>query len=221
MRLGIIEYGAGNYESVVRAVQSLGVEPVPVAGAEDWSAEEGNLTHLIFPGVGSAAQAMAALETRRLKEPILAHARAGKPLLGICVGMQVLGNSSEETGAGAHGFVGGLGLLNFSVERLRVKAPVPHMGWNSVSFSGKQAAASFSSVTAVEKNPHFYFVHSYAASIEQTDSEVVWGTTDYDGVAFVSFVGRENVMGAQFHVEKSGLAGLALLSDFFRWGESC
>jgi glutamine amidotransferase len=221
--IGIIDYGAGNFLSVERAFRKLGVEPLRVTPSTRATIRE--LTHLVFPGVGRAAQAMTAIQESGLSEGILAHAKQGKPLLGICVGMQLLGKYSAEDETA------GLGLLDFSLAHLRdmgVKAVVPHMGWNELDFRGwspnalQQQGHCTSRILANDfvssmDRKDVYFVHSYAAptgSVGAAGADIVVAQTVYDGVPFAAIVGKENILGTQFHVEKSGQVGLDILNAF-------
>lgn len=212
LNLGIVDYGAGNFESVRRALRSIGVEAQRISRREDVRADS-QLSHLIVPGVGRASQAMRALKERGLEALIRDHMAAGRPLLGICVGMQILGMWSEEDDTP------GLGVLDFKLKRLRVADPVPHMGWNSVTFSPDHESVtagrftSFSSLSE-EESAHFYFVHSFAALVEDVAADLRLGLTSYAGVSFVSVVGKRNILGCQFHIEKSGRAGQELLRSF-------
>lgn len=201
----IIDYGAGNLGSVVRAVEALGHTPRVVREA----AEVASCGRVLFPGVGHAGQAMRALREKGLDVALKAHVRAGKPLLGICVGMQVLGLHSEEDDTPC------LGLLPFHLRKFRTSEPVPHMGWNSLApvATHPAAAAAFAGFAA---GVDAYFVHSYYAPLEAASSSVALATTSYGGETFVSAVAQGAVWGMQFHVEKSGRAGLALIANFLK-----
>lgn len=207
-KVGILNYGAGNFGSVKRAVEALDVVPVEVADA---SALE-RVERLIFPGVGSAQQAMAELRQRKLLEPIKSFAQSGRPLLGICVGMQVLGEWSEE------GDTTCLGLLPYRVEKFLCTDPIPHMGWNSVAWHKNNPV--FGSATAgISADANFYFVHSFAAFVEGglQKSEPILGVSTYGSRDFCAFVAHRNIWGAQCHIEKSGRIGLQLIENFLRW----
>jgi glutamine amidotransferase len=221
--IGIIDYGAGNFLSVERAFRKLGAEPLRVTPSTRETIAD--LTHLVFPGVGRAAQAMTAIQESGLAESIRSHAELGKPLLGICVGMQLLGKYSAEDETT------GLGLLDFSLSHLRdmgVKAVVPHMGWNELDFRGWSPASTSQPGHCTSKilenafvssmdHKDVYFVHSYAApigSVGAAAAEIVVAQTVYDGVPFAAIVGKENILGTQFHVEKSGQVGLDILNAF-------
>jgi glutamine amidotransferase len=156
-----------------------------------------------LPGVGHYTEGARRLSEGGWRAPIAEFAASGKPLLGICLGMQLLGEGSAE-GDGE-----GLGLLPFRLERLPAApgTPVPHMGWNTVA-----AAGAGSPLLESEEEARFYFVHSYAV---RADSALAQGTTDY-GTPFASVVGRGNVHGVQFHPEKSHRFGMTLLRNFAR-----
>lgn len=239
MKVGVIDYGAGNFQSVVRALRFIGVEPRAVNSRSDYDGS--GVTHLIFPGVGRASQAMDAVRVRGLDTVIRRHAGDGLPLLGICVGMQVLGRFSAEDHTTC------LGLLDFELKRLECAEPVPHMGWNLVRFrpehplvaSGPFAQfhslvprqggeAALGATEGSGGDAHFYFVHSYAAVLDGpvagsdgTSMQATVGTTDYGTVSFSSVVGTGNVLGVQFHVEKSGRAGQQFLRDFLKMEALC
>lgn len=202
--IGILNYGAGNFGSVKRAVEALGCTPLEVRTANDMQ----SVSRLIFPGVGSARQAMMELDELDLLSPLKDFALSGRPLLGICVGMQILGEWSEE------GDVACLGLLPFRVTRFRCREPIPHMGWNAVEW--KKSHPLFSTAAqGIGAEANFYFVHSYAAFSESVkDSSALLGTTTYGGEIFTAFVAQGNIWGAQCHIEKSGRTGLQFLRNF-------
>lgn len=189
----VVDYGMGNLRNVQRALEHLGctvlVTPDPQAIRR--------ATTLILPGVGAFGEAVNRIDGLSLRAPILEHVRAGRPLLGICLGMQLLFEDSEESPGTA-----GLGLIPGSVVRFRTDLVVPHIGWNDVH------PIAPSTLLAPEGGC-FYFVHSFHAGA--TPAAV--GTTEY-GVTFTSVVEQRNVFGVQFHPEKSQAAGLALLQRF-------
>jgi glutamine amidotransferase len=194
-RLAIIDSGGANIASLQFAVQRLGID-------SDLTTDPARLraaSHVLLPGVGAAADCMGRLE----KAGLVATIRELKqPLLGICVGMQLLFEASEE------GDVGCLGLLPGRVSRFpdRNNLPVPHMGWNQLEFS-----ASSPLLNDIRHGDYVYFVHSYAAPV----SELTLATTHY-GNTFAAMVQRGNVYGAQFHPERSAKVGAQLLKNFLQ-----
>lgn len=194
--IAIIDYGMGNLHSVSKAVERLGREAVVTSDPRDIMAAEG----AILPGVGAFGDAMDNLRETGLRETTLRYAESGKPLLGICLGMQLLFAESEE-----HGRHEGLGLLPGKVVRFRGPYKVPHMGWNRLLF--RQPSPLLNGL----EEGYVYFVHSYHA-IPQQPSDLL-ATTDYFQ-AVTAIVGRDNVYGMQFHPEKSGELGMRLLERF-------
>jgi imidazole glycerol-phosphate synthase subunit HisH len=198
----VIDYGAGNLRSVVNALHALGYQPLVSGDADTVSRAE----VLILPGVGAAGAAMAELEQRHLTEPIRRHIAAGKPFLGVCLGLQLLLDETEEGGAPC------LGVLPGRVRRFPAGLKIPHMGWNQVR---QQAAHPVFS--GIPDNANFYFVHSYYAAPSRP--EAVAGTTDY-GVTFCSVVAQGKLVATQFHPEKSGSHGLKIYGNFLRLAEA-
>ena len=198
MTVALVDYGMGNRRSVEKALEHVGARVARTAQREEIAAADA----LVLPGVGAFPEAMRRLAALDLIELIRERAAAGVPLLGICLGMQLLFESSDE-----HEGSAGLGLLPGTVGRLRAPGlKVPHIGWNTVTFARPSALTEGLGEAAA-----FYHVHAYAClPLEQSD---VVGRGDYGG-SFVSIVERGNVMGAQFHPEKSSLDGLALLRNF-------
>jgi glutamine amidotransferase len=159
---------------------------------------------VILPGVGAFGDAMANLEARRLLAPVLRQAESGKPLLGICLGMQLLFDESEEMGQHR-----GLGLLPGRVVRFpEGELKVPHIGWNQLHIDRQDPL-----VNGIEQGAYAYFVHSYYVAPEEPSD--VLASTDY-GIEFAAMVGRGAIWGAQFHPEKSQEVGLRLLDNFVR-----
>ena len=203
--IGVLNIGMGNLRSVENAVYQLGFDPLVVehqCGFDD-------LTHLILPGVGNFSAAMPEIDTRQLKQPILDFVASGRPLLGTCLGMQLLMGMSDEGGIHA-----GLGLIAGNVGRLQGEGlRVPHVGWNILNMT--QSHPIF---LGIKKGHDFYFVHSYAAVCEQ--EEDVLASTEYGGPV-TAVVGRANVVGVQFHPEKSQVNGLRLIENFCNWDGKC
>ena len=195
----IIDYRAGNAPSVLNAVNRLGYE----AELARSSRELEGASRIILPGVGSARATMDSLrETGLLNAAENAVLRDKIPFLGICVGLQILFEYSEEENTDCLGWLKGR-VVRFDASRVRV----PQMGWNHVRFVKKAAFEA--------RGGYFYFVNSFAAVPE--DGDDLWGTADYNG-PFAAAVCRDNINAFQFHAEKSGEAGLALLNGFLRAG---
>lgn len=197
LRAAIIDYGVGNLRSVEKAFAAAGAAAA-VSGDERALREA---EALVLPGVGAFGACARALKDRGFDALVRERAGEGVPLLGVCVGMQLLFEESEEFGRSE-----GLGLLKGRVRRFDGNLRVPHVGWNQVK--AKRAHPLFA---GVEDEAFFYFVHSYYC--ETADPEDTIGETDY-GVAYASVVARGRVCGVQFHPEKSQSAGLRLLRNF-------
>jgi glutamine amidotransferase len=198
--VAIIDYGVGNLRSVEKAFQAAGCEAV-VSGDESVLREA---RRLVLPGVGAFGACMGALKERGFDELVQERVDEGTPLLGVCVGMQMLFEESEEFGRRA-----GLGFLRGRVRRFDNGLHVPQVGWNVV----RQSAGAQSLFEGIEDETFFYFVHSYYC--DALDQRDVLGLTDY-GLDYASVVGRGRVFGVQFHPEKSQAAGLRLLRNFAR-----
>ena len=196
-RVAIIDYGVGNLRSVEKALAATGCEAVV-------SSDESVLRDaekLVLPGVGAFAACMKALQERGFDRLVCERARAGTPLLGVCVGMQVLFDESDEFGS-----TPGLGLLRGRVRRFSNSLVVPHVGWNRIH--QKRPHALFE---GIENRAFCYFVHSYYC--EPGDDAVIAGETDYGG-RYASVVADGNICGVQFHPEKSQDVGLRMLKNF-------
>lgn len=201
--IAIIDYGMGNLYSVSKAVERLGYEAVITDDPQTIAAASG----AILPGVGAFGDAMQYLRETKLDEVTKAYAASGKPMLGICLGMQLLFTESEEYGTNE-----GLNLLPGKVVRFSGDYKIPHMGWNKLSFLQEQSPL-FSGLT----EGHVYFVHSFHAKPEQASD--LLATTDYHQQV-TAIVGRGNVFGMQFHPEKSGELGMQLLGSFLALAEN-
>lgn len=198
----IVDYNAGNLGSVQRACSSLGIEsaitkdPETVAGAE----------RIIFPGIGAAPASMETLRAWSLDEALKSAFARGAPILGICIGAQIILDRSEE------GNVDCLGLVPGETVRFRLDDPglkIPHIGWNGI-----RATRPHPLLDGIEEGDEFYFVHAYHP--RPADAENVFAVTEY-GTAFCSALGRDNLFATQFHPEKSGRLGLGILDRFSRW----
>jgi glutamine amidotransferase len=202
--LAIVDYKAGNLTSVQLALETMGVSGVITSDPQVVASAD----RVIFPGVGAAGAAMDTLRRLGLDEALRDVVRKGKPLLGICVGMQVLLDFSEEDGG-----TDTLGLVPGKVVKFRPtnrRDKVPLIGWNSVSWSPEKSRHPF--LRGIENGSDFYFVHSFY-SVPQ-DPKGILATTEYAGVTFTSMLQHENVIAVQFHPEKSGKNGLKLLANF-------
>ena len=196
--IALVDYGMGNRRSVEKALEHVGAQVRRTADPGAIAAADG----LLVPGVGAFPEGMRRLRATGLDEVIRERAAAGVPVLGICLGMQLLFDSSTEHEGGR-----GLGLIPGTVTRLDPRgAKLPHIGWNEVVFRRPGALTENFGPTAA-----FYHVHSFVCRPSEDDDVV--GTGEY-GESFASIVERGNVMGAQFHPEKSSRAGLALLGNF-------
>jgi len=204
--IGIVDYGMGNLRSVRNALEVQAIE----ARIVETPAELGEVERLIVPGVGSFAHAMAELHTRGLVEPLRARAASGVPMLGICLGMQLLVSLGTEVEPAE-----GLGLIPGVAELLPVEPPqrLPHVGWNSLILARPHPVFA-----AVRKTADFYFVHSFVVRVD--DAAHSLATTTY-GDAFTSVIARDNIVGVQFHPEKSQENGLRILENFAAWDGTC
>jgi imidazole glycerol-phosphate synthase subunit HisH len=200
-QVAIIDYGVGNLRSVEKAFAATGCEAM-VSADED---ELRNAKRLVLPGVGAFAACMKALTTRGFDRLVREKASEGTPLLGVCVGMQLLFEESDEFGA-----TSGLGLLRGRVRRFENDLVVPHVGWNRIH--QKREHLLFD---GIENGSFCYFVHSFYC--EPADEMVVAGETEY-GVRYASVVAAKNICGVQFHPEKSQEVGLRMLRNF---GQDC
>jgi glutamine amidotransferase len=207
--IAVVDYGMGNLRSVSKALEHVAPQarvqvtsdPAAVAAAD----------RVVFPGQGAMPDCMREMEARGLRPAVLAAAQA-KPFLGICIGLQMLFESSDE------GDTRGLGVFAGRVRRFAREAmhdqegrrlKVPHMGWNQVRQRDEHPLWA-----GIEDGTRFYFVHSYYAQVE--DSQMVSGVTDY-GLPFTCAVARDNIFAVQFHPEKSHTAGLRMLLNFVDW----
>lgn len=203
-KIAVLDYGVGNLKSIMNA---LAILPCDAQLTRD---PEQILTcdKVILPGVGAFGHCMDRLCFYGLHQVIQSVVNEGKALLGICVGMQMLFESSEE-----HGFKKGLGLIEGAVKKLPVvidqDCRLPHIGWNEVRYLHREKQAVFSSLPQQE---NYYFVHSYAC--QPTNDKTILAKTHYADIDFAAAVIRDNICGLQYHPERSGKAGLELLNTF-------
>ena len=197
--IAIINYGAGNLQSVKKAFDYLGVDTMVTENPEELMRAEG----AVLPGVGAFGDAMAALRSRGLEGPVKEYAASGRPFLGICLGLQLLFEGSEEAPG-----VPGLGLFRGKIVRIPQKEglKIPHIGWNSLEVKRRDGLFA-----GLEEEPYVYFVHSYYLKAE--DPSLVSAQTRY-GVLIDAAVQRGALHAVQFHPEKSGRTGLAMLKNF-------
>lgn len=199
--IGVLDYGIGNIGSILNMLKRVGAEAKAVTGKEQLD----DCHKLILPGVGAFDQGMALLDASGMREGLDRAVAGGRPVLGICLGMQMLGLKSEE------GVSPGLGYIPFSLQRFRLESQpelkIPHMGWDFVTLDQPEDKL----VMGLEQPARFYFVHSYHAVCD--DPADVLMTCDY-GYPFAGAVHRDNVWGTQFHPEKSHRFGMCLLSNF-------
>ncbi len=196
VKVTIVDYQAGNLRSVQKALERFGVRPAISSDPKDVEEADG----VVFPGQGAAGPAMRNLEARGLVDPIKRYIEEDRPFLGVCLGLQLLLDGSDEHDEAC------LGVLPGRVRRLPDTVKIPQMGWNSV-----ELPTSHPIFRRVPDGSYFYFVHSYYADPEE--NAVVAGTTTY-GVQFASAVARSNLVAVQFHPEKSGATGLRLYAAF-------
>lgn len=201
--IAVIDYGMGNLRSVEKALEIAGADVLVTSSRSGIE----KCAKLVFPGVGSFGDAMKELKSRRLIGPIKDAIEKGKPFLGLCLGLQLLFENSEEAPG-----VKGLGVLAGEVKRFKPGAlKVPHMGWNNIKVKSQRSKTRI--LNGIQKDPYMYFVHSYY--VKPDDDSVVLTTTDY-GIKFASAVAMDNVYGLQFHPEKSQAVGLKILKNFVR-----
>lgn len=205
----VIDYGVGNLLSVARALEFCGGEvevtsdPTKIRSA----------SRLVLPGVGAFGDCIGELRSRRIDDAILQFTASGRPMLGICVGMQIMFEHGTEFGEHT-----GLGLLSGTVEEIPRVRPdgsirrIPHIGWAPLDMQGDRAKDSGNFLSSVRTGEAVYFVHSFHAV--PSTPELIVATADYDGLAVCAAVAKGNVLGCQFHPEKSGQVGLRILDNF-------
>jgi glutamine amidotransferase len=203
--IGILDIGMGNLGSVRNAVYQNGFDPILVSASANFD----DLSHLILPGVGNFSAAMLQIESSDLKKIIFDFVASGRPMLGTCLGMQLLTDISEEGGANK-----GLGLIPGEVLRLNADhLRVPHMGWNTLNINDQHPIFE-----NIKSGCDFYFLHSFEVVCKSKNH--VLATTDY-GELVTAVIGSKNIIGVQFHPEKSQVNGLRLIENFCRWDGKC
>ena len=204
--IAVVDYGAGNLRSVARALLRSGLEPEVTSDPSQVRRADG----VVLPGVGAFADAMTSLRAKGLDAAVRETVEAGRPYLGLCLGLQVLFEESDE-----HGRSPGLGLLRGRVERFPERDAsgerlrVPHIGWNAVRFQGDHPL-----LARLPQEDCFYFVHSYRAVPAEPEA---WAGAAEHGGAFAAAVARDNLFAVQFHPEKSQSAGRRLLDAWRAW----
>ena len=201
LKVAVIDYDSGNLRSVGKALERSGVRPEVTGDPRTLL----NADAAVLPGVGAGDAAMGALRQRGLIGPLREFVASERPFLGICLGLQLLMDSTEE------GDTQCLGIIPGKTRRLPEGLKVPHMGWNEVDFRKDHPV-----LEGVPENAHFYFVHSYYADPE--DHELVAGVTEY-GIPFCSVVVRDNLIATQFHPEKSSTLGLKIYENFAKYAK--
>lgn len=194
--LAIVDYGVGNLHSITNAMDYIGLKTRVTGDAKELERADG----IILPGVGAFPDAANKLRNTRLDQ-ILRTQSAQKPVLGICLGMQLLFHGSEEISP-----TQGLGLISGWVDQIQTDRKLPHIGWNSLTFEHNSPLFK-----GLDDGVYVYFVHSFCGLVQH--QEYVTARTDY-GTSVVAAVGRRNVFGCQFHPEKSGEVGLQILRNF-------
>lgn len=197
----LVDYGMGNLRSVQKAFEVCGAKVKISSSASDIA----NASKIVLPGVGAFGEAMRELKKRGLVAVLKKKIEQGTPYLGLCLGLQLLFEKSDE------GRTPGFGVIKGSVKRFKGNYKIPHMGWNNLKL-GRSSGAILKS--AKEKD-YFYFVHSYFA--EPKDKSVIAATTSYGGKEFCSAIAKGNLFATQFHPEKSQAAGLKIIKNFIQY----
>lgn len=194
--ISIIDYGMGNLRSVEKALQSLGFQTIITSNEELIKRSKG----IVLPGVGAFPKAMENLKKSNLDEILKEEVKSGKPLLGICLGMQLLFESSDEVT-----YTKGLGFIKGHVKKFEINEKIPHMGWNDLKYNIPNPM-----LKGINEGEFVYFVHSFYADMNEKNLNAY---TEYE-IKVPAVVSNENVIGFQFHPEKSGDVGLRMLSNF-------
>jgi len=200
--IAIIDYGINNLESVKNALDKLGTTFIVTSDIATIQSADA----LILPGVGSASEGMKNLKKLNLDKVIISEVKNGKPILGICLGMQLLMSDSEE------GDVDCLNLIKGTVTKFNSTNKIPQIGWNSISFNDDTNVQRLTE--GISNNSYFYFVHSYYC--QPNDTNIVKGITQY-GQDYCSLLVKDNIVGVQFHPEKSGTVGFQLLKNVINY----
>ena len=202
LRVAVVDYGAGNLVSIEQALTFVGADVRVATGADDLLDAEA----IVVPGVGAAGPAMNRLARAGLVDPLLRWIALGRPYLGICLGLQLLFDASDEDGAATFGVIPGRSVL------LADAPTLPHIGWNQV-----ERRRDHHLFAGIDQAADLYFVHSYAGRPEGAGADAVTLAETEHGSRFVSAIDRGNVLGVQFHPERSGGTGLRILGNFTRW----
>jgi imidazole glycerol-phosphate synthase subunit HisH len=205
--IGIVDLDMGNLRSISNAISATGNDPRILDSPDGFD----DVSHLILPGVGAFRVAMSHMEERRLLDPIRAFAEKGKPVLGLCLGMQLLASTGDEGGLGSGVDLVAGHVTRFDEERV---PSIPHVGWNDVHLTGSHPV-----LDGLREGVDFYFVHSYRF-VPSRDEDVV-GWVEYGEERYPAIVASRNVVGFQFHPEKSQRNGLRLLENFCDWDGRC
>lgn len=203
MKITVIDYGMGNLHSVAKALEKVGATVTVSSKTQDINAAD----KIVLPGVGSFGDCMRNLQDYELIPTLIANLQSGKPFLGICLGMQLLFESSEESPG-----VTGLGYLQGQVRK--IVAPglkIPHIGWNNLELNQDTLTLSTPNILADSQDDYVYFVHSYHCVPQ--DNTIISAQADY-GHKLTATIGIQNIQATQFHPEKSSIAGLKILSKF-------
>jgi imidazole glycerol-phosphate synthase subunit HisH len=198
--IAVIDYDMGNLHSACKGLEKAGARPIITDSMTELARADG----IVLPGVGAFDPAMQHLRSRRLEQPIRAAIASGKPFLGICLGLQILFESSSE------GREPGLGIIPGTVQRFRLEPgiTIPHMGWNQLDFTQPQAALW----QHLPVNPWVYFVHSYY--VQPADPAICAATITHGSQTVTAAIAQNNLMAVQFHPEKSSSSGLQILANF-------
>ena len=204
--IGVIDYGMGNLGSVINALQFLKEDSIIVSRPENMS----DCRAVIVPGVGAFGDCAINLKKNNFDTQLKEWISAGKPLLGICLGLQILFDESEESQG-----IKGLGIFSGTVKKFQLSKQfkVPQIGWNKLSITNKNCPM----FKSIDNEDYFYLVHSYY--VDSYDKSIVAGETDY-GVKYCSCVWKDNVFATQFHPEKSQKVGLTMLKNFCDWSNT-